>query len=379
MSSESGRRTAVNADSQPGTPTQGFGPPSRKKSKGVDLDRGIIHALRINARAPFSRIAWALGVSAQTVARRYARLRSEGALRVVGLVDPDRAGQSRWLLRLSASPGSAQDIARNLAQRTDTSWVRLASGGTEIFSIVHATSDSAGPHPLILREIPRSRSVTDVSAHLLLHTYLGGRVAWHGPSTALSGEQQRQLEQRHELAAFDLGNDGVHQAETTLRDSDHKLLRALQQDGRAALADLAAATGWSQATVARRIAALQANGTMFFDVEIDDTMFGITTQAMLWISVPPLYLEEVAVTLAKHEELAFVAAITGRANLVAHVVTSSPAYLYHYITHRLGSLEAIRSIETVPVMQTLKAASPILAAKLRPGLASRAPLRWQGS
>ncbi len=37
-----------------------------------DLDRGLIHALHIDGRAPFSRIAAVLGVSAQTVARRCA-------------------------------------------------------------------------------------------------------------------------------------------------------------------------------------------------------------------------------------------------------------------------------------------------------------------
>ncbi|MFD7134491.1 AsnC family transcriptional regulator [Streptomyces sp. NPDC059894] len=38
-----------------------------------DSDRGLIHALRIDGRAPFSAIADVLGVSAQTVSRRYRR------------------------------------------------------------------------------------------------------------------------------------------------------------------------------------------------------------------------------------------------------------------------------------------------------------------
>ncbi|MFI6833783.1 Lrp/AsnC family transcriptional regulator [Kribbella sp. NPDC050241] len=49
-----------------------------------DLDRAIAHALHIDGRAPFNRIAAVLGVSDQTVARRYQRLRSGGLLRVVG-------------------------------------------------------------------------------------------------------------------------------------------------------------------------------------------------------------------------------------------------------------------------------------------------------
>jgi DNA-binding transcriptional regulator YhcF (GntR family) len=42
-----------------------------------DLDRALIHALHIDGRAPFHRMAAALGVSPQTVARRYRRLRIE--------------------------------------------------------------------------------------------------------------------------------------------------------------------------------------------------------------------------------------------------------------------------------------------------------------
>ncbi|MFE2582612.1 AsnC family protein, partial [Streptomyces sp. NPDC059378] len=50
-----------------------------------DIDRGLIHALHIDGRAPFSVIADVLGVSGQTISRRYRRLCADAALRVVGL------------------------------------------------------------------------------------------------------------------------------------------------------------------------------------------------------------------------------------------------------------------------------------------------------
>src|SRR6195952_3076649 len=64
-----------------------------------DLDRGLLHALQVDGRAPFRRIAEVLGVSDQTVARRYARLRSTNALRVLGLVDPTTVGDIQWSVR----------------------------------------------------------------------------------------------------------------------------------------------------------------------------------------------------------------------------------------------------------------------------------------
>ena len=69
-----------------------------------DVDRSLVHALQVDGRAPFGRIAEVLGVSDQTIARRYRRLRSAGALRVVGSVDARRLGYASWAIRLRCAP-----------------------------------------------------------------------------------------------------------------------------------------------------------------------------------------------------------------------------------------------------------------------------------
>jgi hypothetical protein len=97
-----------------------------------EIDRGLVHALQVDGRAPFGVIAAALGVSDQTIARRYRRLRSQGVLRVVGLPDSLRLGRTDWFLRLRCVPDSALPIGRALARRDDISWVMLTSAGAEI-------------------------------------------------------------------------------------------------------------------------------------------------------------------------------------------------------------------------------------------------------
>ncbi|MEU1403685.1 Lrp/AsnC family transcriptional regulator [Streptomyces sp. NPDC005728] len=314
-----------------------------------DLDRALIHALHLDGRAPFSRIAAVLGVSAQTVARRYGRLRTEAGLRVVGLADPHRAGRTQWLVRLTAAARSAQDIAAALARRPDTSWVRLSSGGTEITAVIHAPAEDAAPDSLLLRDIPRTGGITAVSAHCLLHTYLGGPANWRRSAQALDEEQRAAL-------AYRSSTEEVRQPEP----GDAELLAALERDGRLGQGELARATGWSPATVARRLAELRAAGALFFDVEVDVGVFGVRTRALLWLSVRPADLEEVGLALAGHDELAFVAATTGPSNLVAQALCRDPADLHRYLTRRLGALRAVRSLETSPVLRTLKAASPSL-------------------
>ncbi|WP_433183953.1 AsnC family transcriptional regulator [Actinoallomurus sp. CA-150999] len=376
-----------------------------------DLDRCIIHALHIDGRAPFSRIATVLGVSTQTVARRYRRLRAEAGLRVVGLAETRQAGHTQWMVRLTTTPATAQTLAHSLARRPDTSWVKLVSGGTEIFTLINAPHGVEVSQALLLRDIPRRAGITAVSAHCVLHTYLGGPTTWRGVTQALSERQQRELRPAGEPADAPAGQashprtahpapppradadpDGtpVRPAPSAQADgdpgptsahsrtvqpvpparADQELLAGLRQDGRASYADLAAATGWSQATVARHIADLRARGMVFFDVEVDPAVLGATTQALLWMAVAPARLDHVATALAGHHELAVVAATTGPTNLLAQALCSDPTELHHYLTRRLGALDGIHTLETAPILHTVKAAGTLSPAGTRLGLSS---------
>lgn len=207
--------------------------------------------------------------------------------------------------------------------------------------VVHAPRGADASRSMLLRDIPRTAGITAVSAHLLLHTYLGGPTAWRGHLGALSDEQQRRLAPPPGPPTE--GDLPLAEADPPLTEADRALLDALRQDGRTSHADLAAATGWSPATVARRLTGLRERGTLFFDVEIDDALLGVTTQALLWMAVAPARLDEIATALARHTELAIVAATTGATNLVAHALCPDPAAL---------------TLETAPVLHTLKAAGP---------------------
>ena len=82
-----------------------------------DLDRQLAQCLGVDGRASFSQLAEVLGVSDQTVARRYRRLRSAGLLRVVGLKARKQLGSLGWFLRIRCVPGAGPAIAA--AQRAE--------------------------------------------------------------------------------------------------------------------------------------------------------------------------------------------------------------------------------------------------------------------
>ncbi|QMU69731.1 Lrp/AsnC family transcriptional regulator [Streptacidiphilus sp. P02-A3a] len=310
------------------------------------VDRQLIHALYVDGRAAFSRIAEVLGVSDQTVARRYRRLSQEGALRVHGRLDPGRLGHVVWVLRLQCAPGTSGSVAEALAKRDDTHWIRLASGGTEVICNVQAEGER-DRDALLLKKLPATRPVTAISAYCVMHTFRGGPTSWHGVTCALTDEQAALLAPPPVTAADRSGPVELDQG-------DRALLAGLARDGRATHAALAEATGWHEATVRRRIAHLRASGALYFDIDVDDRLLGYASPSLLWISVEPGQLAAAGEALARHPEISFAAATTGPSNLLASVLCPDVYALYEYIANRVGGLPGIRGIETAPIIRTVK-------------------------
>jgi DNA-binding Lrp family transcriptional regulator len=317
-----------------------------------ELDRGLLHALQVDGRVSFSRVGEVLGVSDQRVARRYRRLRSTGMLRVVGVVDGRRLGYESWAIRLRCTPDAAVPIAEALGRRSDTFWVHLLSGGTEI-SAGTLQRTASERESLLLSKLARTNRVLSVTAHRTLHTFVGGRVGWQGLA-ALSPEQVALLAESRVHRRRGEGE------QITLGPGDQALLGELSRDGRTGYAELAAATGWSESTVRRRMEQLCSAGALFFDLDVLPALMGYRVEAQLWMSVPPAELDATGRALAGHHEVAFAGATTGPANLTASIVCRDDEALYRYLTDSLGALPAIRHIETAPIIRTVKRAGAVL-------------------
>ncbi|MBB2938315.1 DNA-binding Lrp family transcriptional regulator [Amycolatopsis bartoniae] len=308
-----------------------------------ELDRGLVHALHLDGRAPFTLIADVLGTSQQTVARRYRRLREEHGLRVVARLAPRKVGQVEWFVRLRATPDAAVEVARALAARDDTTWVQLTSGGTEIVCLTRVPGTQA-PDALLLHQLPRTPRVVAVSAHCLLRMFVGGPVGWAARATALSPEQAARLTAEPEA---DTG-------ESVDLSGDEPLFTALARDGRATFADLAAATGQAEPTVRRRVHDLRRTGVLYLDIDLDPAALGYHAPALLWLSVRQPRLAAVAEALARQREVALVAATTGPTNLLASVLCTDADALYTYLADTLATIEGVGHVESAPIIRTLK-------------------------
>ncbi|MFD7491159.1 Lrp/AsnC family transcriptional regulator [Streptomyces sp. NPDC059832] len=309
-----------------------------------DLDQHLLRALQLDGRAPFSRIARDRSVSERTVARRYQRLRALG-LRIIGQPVSSRLGLSRWLLRLHCTPDAAGTIAEALARRPDTSWVTLASGGTELYCAFNART-AEERNALLLGKLPRTPRVLSVSAHCMMRIFVGATSTWHAT----------RFEPQGTAAAVDSGSSTA--APLGLDATDHILFTELARDGRATLPELAAAAGRSPSSVQRHLDRLRGEGALNLSVDFDPQLLGYHMATRIWLNVAPAHLRIVGETLATHSQIAFAAAITGTSNLVASGIFRDPADLYDYIDQRISRLPGIQSIETAPTLREVKRLAP---------------------
>jgi DNA-binding Lrp family transcriptional regulator len=317
-------------------------------------DRQIIHILTIEPRASFRTIAAVIGTSDQTAARRYRRLEEAAGLRVLGVPDGSRLGWTDWFLRLQTIPGGADSIAEALAHRPDTRWVHLASGGTEIICTLQARTEEQRD-ALFLHGLPGSRRIVQISAHSILHNFAPG--PWQEATRALSADQLAMLSPGGTIPPRPpllLGGNRSPQTPSAPGPQDEPLLKELARDGRASCAAIAAAIHWHESTVRRRIDELRHCGLLYFEVDIDNRVLGLNGHAILWLSIEPARLQEAGQALAKHPEIPFAAATTGPTNLVASALFRDAQHLYEYLTGELASLPGMRSVETAPVIRTLK-------------------------
>jgi DNA-binding Lrp family transcriptional regulator len=327
------------------------------------IDHQLLHSLLIDGRAPFSLLAEVIGTSEQTIARRYHRLREAGAVRV--LVIPTAADDlPEWIVRIGVRPGAAARLARALAERDDVSWVRIMSGGAEIFCISRPSS-LAERDALLFERLGRTNLVTTVAAHAIMKLFAdGGTGDWSTLDEPLDENQAAALRSTRPASAAPAPEPD---RATGARPEDTALFAQLHEDGRAGYAQLAAAAGITPGRARRRLEALIAGGQAYVHTDLAYELLGFPVTSNLWLSVAPGALEWAGTRLAALEQTTFVAAVTGPANLAATVVGRSATELYEVVTREVGAIDSIRSAEVSPLIRRVKQAGTVLHGhRLRP-------------
>ena len=98
-----------------------------------DIDRAIITRLQYDGRMPFTTIADQIGVSEATVRNRVARLREDGILQVVGVVDPHLL--DLWataIVGIVVQPARLEAVAREIVTFEEVSYLVMTSGAFDL-------------------------------------------------------------------------------------------------------------------------------------------------------------------------------------------------------------------------------------------------------
>jgi DNA-binding Lrp family transcriptional regulator len=311
------------------------------------LDRQITQCLVHDGRASFRLIADLLGVSEQTVARRYRTLHSSGAVRVQVRPNEYALDLRRWFVRIQCRPDAAQALAEALAARNDVTWVNTTSGGAEVVCVAFSSRDNVGSS--VLDRLPRTSQVLSFAAFAALHIHTGDATLWTAFADPLTPAQIGSLtaERSHPPAK-------TLRPASTLSEDDTCLVRELAEDGRASASALARATKRTPAAVSRRLEELLEGGAVYVGVDISPAAFGFDVAAYLWLTVVPGELHAVGAALSRLAETTFTAAVSGPANLLVTVACPNLEALYDLVTGRIGALPAIRQLEVVPVLHRLK-------------------------
>jgi len=314
----------------------------------TELDRRLVAALQLDGRASWTQVARALGAPESTVARRGQQLIESGLVGVTGVLDHLRCGLGISLMvRMRCRPGTATGVALALADLPEARFVTVVTGSADVAAEV-VVRDHYDVTRLLVDDLPRPDDITETESMMVVRKFSAVE-EWD--TGLLAPEAVAQL--RPEGART--GHRGWSEPER-LTEQEFAIARLLGADGRASYAQLAAASGVSESTAARRVESLVRRGCLRFRTLFETRLIGLGIEFLQWLAVEPGELENVGAQLAEHPSTQYVSATTGRFNLCLHGVLPGYGDLYQYLTDVVGALPGVRAADMTLQARTLKRA-----------------------
>jgi DNA-binding Lrp family transcriptional regulator len=315
-----------------------------------EMDARVVAAVQRDPRASYAQLAAMIGASETTVQRRLQRLRSSGAIVVIGVVDAQMCGLGDpALVYLSTEPRATLRVAHTLAARPDVRFVCIVNGHNDIVCelIVRDRTHLAN---VLLAQLSAIDGVRSTSTAIVLRTYKT-RDEWSRDLLAGAGAGAGAPE-------HDTREAGSRRR--PLDDLDQLLIAALREDGRRSYVDLSAELGISETAVARRLRALMEAGQVGVTALVDPLVMGFGVEGFLHFKIDPSRIESVARFLSRRREVRWLAATAGRSDLTCEAIFRDNSSLHEFITGVIGDVMGIREFEVDLELQTIKRAFRLL-------------------
>ena len=134
---------------------------------------------------------------------------------------------------------------------------------------------------------------------------------------------------------------------------DRAIISALQIDGRMSYAELGPRVGMSQAAVRQRVNRLIDRGVMQVVAVTDPLSLGLSTQAVVGITVSG-DVRAVAAAVADLVEAEYVLITAGRFDVLAEVLCEDNDALLTLVNDRILQIDGVTSTEVSPVLKMEK-------------------------
>ena len=134
---------------------------------------------------------------------------------------------------------------------------------------------------------------------------------------------------------------------------DRAIISELQVDGRMSYAELGPRVGMSQAAVRQRVNRLIDRGVMQVVAVTDPLSLGLSTQAMVGITVSG-DVRTVAAAVADLVEAEYVLITAGRFDVLAEVLCEDNDALLTLVNDRILQIDGVASTEVSPVLKMEK-------------------------
>ena len=138
-----------------------------------------------------------------------------------------------------------------------------------------------------------------------------------------------------------------------LDDVDKAIIRELQVDGRMAYAQLSPKVGLSQAAVRQRVNRLLERGVFQIVAVSDPLSLGLTTQAMVGITVTG-DVRGVAAAVAAMGEAEYVLITTGRYDVLAELLCTDNDALLELVNDRIRVIDGVAATEVFSILKMEK-------------------------
>jgi Lrp/AsnC family transcriptional regulator, regulator for asnA, asnC and gidA len=143
-------------------------------------------------------------------------------------------------------------------------------------------------------------------------------------------------------------------ADSILDETDRRVIKILQADGRRPNTEIARELHLSETTVRKRVAQLVSRGLINIVAVPTPRAIGMNLSAIIGISVMLPQLGAISEELKRQRECRYVGVSTGRYDIIVEAFFFNQRHFLDFISNRLSKMEGITGLETSVILDVVK-------------------------